>query len=53
MVTNQSQVTDSVTVAVNGEQVDAKGPDADRLKGHAAEARAFDARLRKENERKR
>lgn len=53
MTTNRAEVTDSVVVEVNGEQTaDApgvKGPDPDRLKGHSAEARAFDARLRKEN----
>lgn len=47
MATSNAQVTDSVAVEVTNE--DTKGPDPDRLKGHAAQARAYTTRLRKES----
>lgn len=49
MATSTAKVTDSVVVELNGEQADVKGPAPDRLRGHAAEVKAYAARLRKEN----
>ena len=41
MATDGSKVTDTIEVALNGESTKAKGPDPDRLKGHANESRRF------------
>lgn len=47
MTTSNAKVTDSVSVEVNGE-THSKGPDPDRLVDHAADVKAYNARLRKE-----
>jgi ribosomal protein L6P/L9E len=40
---SRSRIADSVAVEVNGEEVEVKGPDPDRLANHEAEVAAFDS----------
>jgi len=41
MATSRSKIQDSVAGELNGEQVEVKGPDPDRLAEHKAQTRAF------------
>ena len=41
MATDSSKATDIIEVELNGKSTKAKGPDPDRLKGHANESRRF------------
>lgn len=38
---SKGKISDAVTVEVNGEQVDVKGPDPERLRSHRNELRRF------------
>lgn len=43
--TESSGITDGVSVEVNGDEVNPKGPADDRLAGHEAESKVFAERL--------
>lgn len=45
MATSKAKVTDSIEVVLNGETVEVKGPDPDRLADHDAESDAYQRRL--------